>query len=165
ESYRAPVYYLACAVVALPLARDDALGVLYASRVLSVLLVVATVIISAYAIRELTQKPSLALWGAALLSSIPVFGFFGGLANNDNMLNLFAAAMSLVALRVIRTPDDKMLMLGSVLLGALAGGAVLSKASGLGLVPVGLLALAFGVSLARQHGEQAEASVAGPWRA
>jgi hypothetical protein len=162
ESYQAPLYYLAAAVVALPLARDDALGVLYASRILSVLLVVATVVISAYALRELTMKPWLALAGAALLSSIPVFGFFGGLANNDNMLNLFAAATSLAALRLLRAATG--LIAGSVLLGALAGGATLSKASGLGLVPVGLLALAFGVSLSTRNPAHTEGSSTGPWR-
>lgn len=167
ESYQAPLYYLACAVVALPLAHDDALGVLYASRIVSALLAVATVIITAYAIRELTLKPWLALGGAALLSSIPVFGYFGGLANNDNMLNLFAAATSLAALRVLRTPGT-MLVPCSLLLGVLAGGATLSKASGLGLVPVGLLALAFGISLSGQHEEQeqeqGEGGTVGPWR-
>ncbi len=154
ESYQAPLYYMTCAVASLPLARDDALGVLYASRYVSVLLAVATVIIAAYAIRELTPaRPGLALGGAALFSSIPVFGFFGGLANNDNMLNLFAAATSLAALRVIRTPA-RMLIPGSLLLGALAGGALLSKASGTALVPVGLLALALGVSASGQGSAQ-----------
>ncbi len=160
ESYQAPLYYVACAVAALPLARDDALGVLYTSRIVSSLLAVATVIISAFAILELTRKPWLALGGAALLSSIPVFGYFGGLASNDNMLNLFAAATSLAALRIVRSPRTR-LVPGSILLGVLVGGATLSKASGLGLLPVGLLALAFGVSLARQDEEQAANS---PWR-
>ena len=147
ESYQAPLYYMTCAVASLPLARDDALGVLYASRYLSVLLAVATVVIAAYAIRELTPaRPGLALGGGALFSSIPVFGFFGGLANNDNMLNLFAVATSLAALRVIRTPA-KMLVPGSLLLGALAGGAILSKASGTALMPVGLLALMLGAAV------------------
>jgi 4-amino-4-deoxy-L-arabinose transferase-like glycosyltransferase len=144
ESYQPPLYYLVAALVALPLARDDALGTLYASRVVSALLVTATVIIAAFAVRELTLKPWLGLVVGALLASLPTFGFFGGLANTDNMLNLFAAATTLAALWLLRTP--RRLLSGSLLLGALAGGALLSKVSGLALVPVGLLAIAFALS-------------------
>src|SRR5262249_39701860 len=132
ESYQPPLYYVAAALAALPLAPDDALGTLYASRVVSALLVTATVIISAYAVRELTLKPWLGLAVGALVAAMPTFGFFGGLANTDNMLNLFAAATALAALRLLRVPGGR-LVSGSLLLGALAGGALLSKVSGLAL--------------------------------
>jgi hypothetical protein len=142
ESYQPPLYYLTAALLALPVARDDPLGTLHAGRILSTILVTLTVILAAFAVRRLTSRPVLSLAVAALLASIPVFGFFGGIVSNDPMLNLFAVATLLVALHLVRAPSS-MAHLGSILLGALAGGALLSKASGIALIPVGLLAIAF----------------------
>jgi 4-amino-4-deoxy-L-arabinose transferase-like glycosyltransferase len=154
ESYQPPLYYLAAALVASPLPKNDAVGTLYAARALSALLVAVTVVIFAYAVRELTLRPGLSLAVALFVSSIPTFGFIGGMVNNDNMLNLFAAATLLACLRIIRTPQT-MLIPGSLLLGLLAGGGLLSKASALALVPVALLAILLAAILL-VHGEQTE---------
>ncbi len=139
ESYQPPLYYLTVALAAAPLATDDVEGTLYAGRSISAVLVAITVLFFALAVRELTARPLLSLAVALLVSSVPTFGFFGGVLNNDGMLNLFAAATLLVCLRTIRTPIT-MLVPGGLLLGALAGGALLTKASGAVLVPVGLFA-------------------------
>ena len=115
-------------------------------------------VVAAFAVREFTLRPGLSLAVAALVASIPVFGFFGGTVNNDNMLNLFAVATLLCALRLVRSPTS-MLLFGSLLLGALEGGALLSKASGIALIPVGLLALGFAV--ARSHNVGGESTRTG----
>ncbi len=98
ESYQAPLYYLSAALLAAPLAPDDALGTLYAARLLSTILAVITVLIAAHAFLELTGRRDVAIGAAALMASIPTFGFFGGIANNDNMLNLFAATTALASI-------------------------------------------------------------------
>jgi hypothetical protein len=151
ESFQSPLYYLICALFAIPLAPTDALGVLYTARLVSVVLTVATVVLSAYALRELTTKTWLALGGAAIIASIPSFGYLGSIVTNDNMLDVFAAAVAFVALRVMRRPSTT-LVPGSLLLGALTGGAFLSKASGIGLAPVALLAIAFGLHASSTEG-------------
>ena len=91
ESYQPPLYYLAAALVALPLPQDDARGTLYAGRMLSALMVTLTVVATGFAMRELTGRPGLALAATAMIASVPTFGFFGGSLNNDNLLNLVAA--------------------------------------------------------------------------
>jgi hypothetical protein len=160
EGFQAPLFYLTAALIALPVPRDDALATLYAARILSALLATAIVVIAAYAVRELTLRPELALAGAALISLIPTFGYYGGVATNDNMLNLFAAATALVALRILRTPS-KMLVPGSLLLGAIQGGAILSKASGVALILVGVLTLVFAV--VSTNPQEASETIQGWW--
>jgi 4-amino-4-deoxy-L-arabinose transferase-like glycosyltransferase len=141
ESYQPPLYYLTAALVALPLAKDDARGTLYAGRMLSALLATLTVVVAAFAMRELTGRPGTALAATAVIASVPTFGFFGGSLNNDNLLNLISAAFLLVAIRTLRTPGT-MLLRGALLMGVLAGGGVLTKATAAILLPVGVLTVA-----------------------
>ncbi|MEO5951229.1 MAG: glycosyltransferase family 39 protein [Chloroflexia bacterium] len=144
ESYQPPLYYFTAALVAAPLATNDVDGTIHTGRALSALLVALTTLIFAFAVRELTGKPLLSLIVALLISSIPTFGYYGGVMNNDTMLNLFAASTLLASLRLIRTPST-MLTWGPILLGALTGGSLLSKASGIALIPISLLAILLAV--------------------
>jgi len=154
ESYQPPLYYWSAALLAAPLPRDDVLGTLYAARVLSAILAAIPVGIFAYAVRGLIRRPGLSLVVALFVASIPTFGFLGGMINNDNMLNLFAAATLLTCLRLIRTPRT-MLIPGSLLLGLLAGGGLLTKASALGLILVGSLAVLLAI-IVLMRGDQRE---------
>jgi hypothetical protein len=146
ESYQPPLYYLAVALVALPLPTDDAQGTLYAGRMLSAVMVTLTVLATGFAMRELTGRPGLALATTAVIASVPTFGFFGGSLNNDNLLNLVAAVFLLVAIRTLRTPGT-MLVRGALLMGALAGVGVQTKVTAAALLPVGLLTVALGAWL------------------
>jgi hypothetical protein len=142
ESYQPPLFYLSAALLSAPVASNDALGTLYASRITSALITLATVLIAAFAFRAFTGHPGKAIVAAALLASIPALGFYGGVATNDTMLNLFAAGVTLVSIEALRRADNSLwpYALG---LGALTGGAILSKASGAALGLACLVTLLF----------------------
>ena len=107
-------------------------------RMFSILLGAASVYFIWKALREwVPSVPALALGGTGLVALSPMFVYMSGAINNDGMIVMWGAAAVWLSVRAIRRGLDlrQALMAGLVL-----GLALLSKASGLLLIPILILA-------------------------
>jgi len=120
--------------------RGAALAV-HLARLLSVALGAVTVMFTyRLGLEALPTRPGLALAGAAVVAFTPMFVFISGSVNNDNLVITLATVSLWLMLRLLRLP---LLPARWLLLGALIGLAALSKVSGLGLLGMAVLVLAW----------------------
>lgn len=120
--------------------RGTALAV-HLLRVLSTLMAAATVFcVFAIVRRALPGRPLLALAAATLAAGLPEHLFVAGSVNNDNLVNLLAAAALLL---LLRWPDRAGDLGHALAVGVVIGLAALAKLSGLLLLPLALLLLAW----------------------
>lgn len=109
-------------------------------RLLSVLMGAGTIWCT-YSIAQtvLPGRPAIALGAMAANAFIPTFIFVSASVNNDGLVTLCSSLALLMIVRLVRHGTSER---GVVLLGAVIGLACLSKLSGLGLIPLAVLALA-----------------------
>ena len=136
-----PLYYAAAAAAYRLSPATDLFDRVHAMRVISALLVAATVFLAFLFLRELLPGTPWA-WpvGALAIAFQPLFGFIGGGVNNDNLV-IAAATGSLYALALCfrrgLTPGR------GALLGAFVAAGLLAKPSMVGLLP----GIALGVAI------------------
>ncbi len=113
--------------------QGTALGI-HLVRLLSVLMGACSVYVTYRIGLELFPKqPDLALGGVVLLAFNPMFLFISGAVNNDNLLVLIVALISWLLIRTVKAGID----IGrSLWIGLLCGLALLSKLTGLYILPV-----------------------------
>ncbi len=123
-----------------------ALG-LHLVRLLSVLMG-AGAVVAAYAVgREVfPDRPLWALGGAAFMAFNPQFLFISGAVNNDNLITLW---VTLILLLLVRTVKAGIRLRRAVCVGVLCGLALLTKLTGLYVLPV--VALAFALAAWRRR--------------
>ncbi len=135
-----PLYYLA-QVIPFELAPGGTvLNRLAFMRVLSALLSAVTVLFIFLFLRELLPGTPWAWTTGALAAAFqPLFGFISGGVNNDNALNLCAAALLFFIARGFRRGLSRGVAIG---MGCALGLGLVSKLTMLGFVPAALLAMA-----------------------
>ena len=108
-------------------------------RLYSVALGALTVALTFALAREIFPEPrSLARLAAAFVVFLPQFLFISGSINNDNLATMLATAM---VWQLARTLQRGITIRRALILGALAGGALLTKFNLVTLVPLALLVL------------------------
>jgi len=109
-------------------------------RILSVLLQSATVVgVYLLGLEIIPGNRDLALAAASLTAFVPMFLFISASVNNDNLIAPVATWTVLLLVRLVKYgPSRRRLLVAALLLG-LAG---ISKMSGLGLLPLGLMVIA-----------------------
>ncbi|MBN1887213.1 MAG: glycosyltransferase family 39 protein [Thermoflexales bacterium] len=110
-------------------------------RLLSVTLGAATVYLAYRLAREaFPTRPEIALGAAAINACTPMFLFISGSVNNDNLVIPLCALALLIMIRLCRRQNQKPgFSPGWVALGVVIGLAILSKISGLALLPLAAL--------------------------
>lgn len=118
--------------------RGTALAV-HLIRLLSVALGALTVICTFLLAREtFPEQPIVAFAAAAFIAFLPQFIFISSSINNDNLATTFATAM---LWQLARTLRQGITLRRTIILGLLAGGALLAKFNTATLVPFAILAL------------------------
>lgn len=113
--------------------RGVALGI-HLVRLLSVVMGACSVYVTYRIGLELFPKqPILALGGVALLAFTPMYLFIGGAVNNDNLLVLIVALISWLLVQTVKTGIR---VARSLWIGLLCGLALLTKLTGLYVLPV-----------------------------
>ncbi len=124
ESTQPPLYYLLCAALTLPLP-DDPATLLYACRLISVLLGTLTVLAAARAAATLApHRPDFALAVPLALTLWPQFAFQTATVTNDVAVNLAGAGIAWAWAAAICQPGQRRWPL---LLGAITALGLLSK--------------------------------------
>jgi 4-amino-4-deoxy-L-arabinose transferase-like glycosyltransferase len=146
-SGHSPLYYAVTSPAYL-LTRDASVFTqLFAMRVTSAIMAGLTAMLAALLILELLPgRRTLAVAGGLMVAFQPMFSFIGGAVNNDNGVNLFAAATLYLAVRALRrglTPRV------AALLGLALAVTPLMKGTGYAVYPAVGLALAG--ALFRRH--------------
>ena len=121
-----PLYYVTCAIPVAVFAKKPATAA-YLCRLVSVVLATLTILVYCIICRILFPRdPPLAIAIPLLASFLPQFTFIGAVVNNDCMVNLIAALMSLVWVRSVM---DGIGYSRSVRMGMLTGLWFLTKGS------------------------------------
>lgn len=146
-----PLYYLVQAVPYWVSPSHDLLDRLALMRIVSALMAAATVLLVFAFLRELLPAEPWA-WtvGALVVAFQPLFGFFGGGVNNDDLLYLASAALFYALARAFRRGLDRST---GVALGAVTAVGLLAKTNFAGFVPAVLLTFALLVWRARRAGD------------
>ncbi|MDQ6693356.1 MAG: glycosyltransferase family 39 protein [Chloroflexota bacterium] len=149
ESSQAPLYYVVTGVLALAAPAEPQI-ILYLGRIVAALFGAGTVYFCWAATRQLA--PDAPLWAVVVGSTVallPQFCFNSATASNDSAVNLFSAASFYVWFRSLRDRNYDPWLLRS---GVLVGLAILSKLTGLLLVPGLVLLFIFRVLRDRGQG-------------
>lgn len=101
-------------------------------RLFNILLGALTVIVTFFAIKEITADPWSPAVGAATVAFLPRFVFLSAFVTNDNLVITLGACLTLTAVRYVKAPSSKRI----ALVGAVFGFMVATKLSSL---PVGLV--------------------------
>ncbi len=138
EATQPPIYYLLCAALALPLP-DDPLTLLYACRLISVLLGTLTVFVAARAATTLApDHPGFALGVPLALTLWPQFAFQTATVTNDVAINLVGATIAWMWAAALRQPQHRR---WPPLLGAITALGLLTKLTMVATLPATALVL------------------------
>jgi hypothetical protein len=115
-------------------------------RLVSVLLGVGTVALTALLARKLSEDPWTPVIAAAFVAGVPRFEFLSGVVNNDNLSNSLGAAVLVLAIVALgqRDATARRRLLLALALGAVGGALVLSKLTAVFLLPPAAVALFYG---------------------
>jgi Predicted membrane protein (DUF2142) len=140
ESTQPPLYYLLCAALTLPLP-DDPQTLLYACRLISVLLGTLTVFVASRAAATLAPgRPAFNLGVPLALTLWPQFAFQTATVTNDVAINLVGATIAWAWAVAMRQPEQRRwpLLLGAITaLGLLTKLTMVSTLPGTALVLLG----------------------------
>ena len=132
EATQPPLYYLLCAALTLPLP-DDPLTLLYACRLISVLLGTLTVFVAAKAAATLAPNdPGFTLGVPLALTLWPQFAFQTATVTNDVAINLVGAIIAWAWAAAMRQPQQRR---WSPLLGAITAVGLLTKLTMVSTLP------------------------------
>ncbi len=132
EATQPPLYYLLCAALTLPLP-DDPLTLLYACRLISVLLGTLTVFVAARAAATLApNRPTFTLGVPLALTLWPQFAFQSATITNDVAINLVGATIALAWAAALRQPQQRR---WPPLLGAITALGLLTKLTMVATLP------------------------------